>query len=76
MSESFTIGRAEDCTVRIDDAYASPHHAKVTKDDAGRVWIEDLGSTNGTWLNGVRVYGKTPMTPGCVVRVGRTEIPW
>lgn len=76
MTESLTIGRGEDCDVRVDDEYASPHHAKVTRDDAGRVWIEDLGSTNGTWLNGVRVYGPTLMTPGCVVRVGRTEIPW
>ena len=74
--ESFVIGTAEGCEVCIHDQYASNRHARVTKDDDGRIWIEDLGSTNGTWLNGSRVYGKRLMQVGDVVRIGRTEIPW
>lgn len=77
------IGRADDCDIRVDDEYASPHHARVWRDENG-VWIQDLGSTNGTWIalpgqsrySGTRVYGPTPLLPGIVVWVGRTSIPW
>lgn len=77
-SQSFIIGRGEDCDVRVDDEYASNHHARVTKDPDGRIWIQDMGSTNGTWLNGMRLPpgARWPLLPGSRVRVGRTEIPW
>lgn len=76
MPESWTFGTAEDCDVRIDDEYVSNHHCRITRDDDGRVWIEDLGSTNGTWVNGARIYDRFPIRPGVTIRIGRTDIPW
>ncbi len=81
--EKWTVGTAEDCAVRItDDPYVSNHHCEVTLRDDGTAWLEDLGSTNGTWLRlspkmpPVQVYGPMKVWPGCVLRVGRTEFPW
>lgn len=73
-TDTATIGTAADCTVRVDDEYASSHHARVTRDQAGQMWIQDLGSTNGTWVNGVRVYARTPLQRGDQIRIGRTEV--
>lgn len=80
MSESYLIGTAPACDIRIEDKYASARHARVWRDDLGKVWVEDLGSTNGTWLDklytGRRVYGPTRIFFGDVLFVGRTAIPW
>ena len=50
MAEELTVGRAAGCQVRVDDTYASQLHARIFRRD-GQVFIEDLGSTNGTYLN-------------------------
>lgn len=76
----YVIGRSENCDMVIDDRYASPAHAQVIRLN-GKTWIEDLGSTNGTWLQHgdgpwAQVYGPTLMFPGDRVRIGRTTIPW
>ncbi len=74
------IGRAESCHMTIVDEYASPQHAIVSRDAEGRVFVADLGSTNGTYVihNGVqtKVVGRHRIYPGDVVVVGRTRIPW
>jgi pSer/pThr/pTyr-binding forkhead associated (FHA) protein len=70
---ALVLGRASDCDIRVDDEYVSDHHARLTRDPLGVVWIEDLGSTNGTWVNGVKVYGPTPLTRGDTLRIGNTE---
>lgn len=58
-----TIGRSNDCEVALDVAAVSRRHALVTL-DGGHYLIEDLGSRNGTFLNGERISGRTPLLPG------------
>ncbi len=77
------VGTAEDCDVRItEDEYVSKRHCEVTLREDGTAWVEDLGSTNGTWLrlrphgSLIRVHGPMAVHPGFVLRVGRTEFPW
>jgi hypothetical protein len=55
------------------DEYASSQHARIEPRLDG-VWVEDVGSTNGTYLNGVQVTGAKRLTPGDVVRIGETEL--
>lgn len=73
---SYLIGRGEDCDIRLQDEYVSPRHARVWQDSQGQAWVEDLGSTNGTWIGHVKVYGPTPIGPGTVLHIGHSEIPW
>lgn len=75
------IGRSPDADLRIDDEYASPRHARLWRDEHMQAWVEDLGSTNGTWLirpqgGGVRVAGPTKIYPGDRITIGRTVVPW
>lgn len=71
--DGFTIGRAgRGADFEVDDEYASPGHAKCTP--LGGVWvIEDLGSTNGTHVNGIRTYRQF-LSGGDKVRVGKTVL--
>jgi FHA domain-containing protein len=55
------------------DEYASSEHARVEPRRDG-VWIEDVGSTNGTYLNGARLTGPKRLSVGDIVRVGETEL--
>ena len=65
-----TIGRASDSDVVIDDASASRHHAHLTLSD-GKAFVEDLGSSSGTLLNGRPLAEIAPFGPGDEVRIGR-----
>ena len=67
------IGRAEDNTLSLDDPYASAHHALILW-RAGRWWLEDLESHNGTLLNDERVDAPTPLASGDEVLVGKTRM--
>lgn len=70
--EAFTAGRGSS-DLAINDAYASPQHAEFRPDGNG--WtITDLGSTNGVWVNGGRVYGPHPLAKGDQVQLGRTTL--
>ena len=69
-----TFGRAQDNTAALpSDDYASAHHARVEATRDG-VWLLDLGSTNGTWVNGERMDGRHKLRDGDVVRIGETEL--
>ncbi len=69
-----TIGRAKENTAALDgDDFASARHARVESQRDG-VWILDLGSTNGTFLNGERMDGRHRLHDGDVVRIGQTEL--
>ena len=68
-----TIGRAEDSTLVLTDDYASSRHAKLTLRD-GDWYLEDLGSTNGTYLDRTKVIGPTLVPPGAPVRIGKTVL--
>ena len=50
LGEELTVGRAAGCQVRVDDTYASQLHARIFQRE-GQLFVEDLGSTNGTYLN-------------------------
>lgn len=71
LPEEVTVGRAPGCGVRVDDAYTSSIHARVYRRD-GTLWVEDLGSTNGTWLNGERLTTPAKIGRGDLVQVGGT----
>lgn len=68
-----TIGRAEDSTLVITDDYSSARHARLVA-RSGQWFIEDLGSTNGTYLDRTRVSGPTPVPLGVPIRIGRTSL--
>jgi hypothetical protein len=71
LPEEVTVGRAPGCGVRVDDAYTSSIHARFFRRD-GTVWVEDLGSTNGTWVNGERLASPARVDRGDLVQVGGT----
>jgi pSer/pThr/pTyr-binding forkhead associated (FHA) protein len=67
-------GRNVGCDIRLDgDDFASSRHAQLEPGGEG-VWVEDLGSTNGTFVNGERLTARTLARPGDVVRIGGTEL--
>ena len=68
-----TFGRADAATVRLDDPYVSDQHARVHRQD-GRWCVTDLGSTNGTFVNQVKVRGTQPIAAGDQLGVGRTVV--
>jgi pSer/pThr/pTyr-binding forkhead associated (FHA) protein len=69
-----TIGRSGDNVVVLDgDDYASGHHARVESGLDG-TWVIDLGSTNGTYVNGERIDGRTRLHEGDLLQVGDTEL--
>jgi hypothetical protein len=73
-SAPVAIGRSGQNDITLDsDEYASAKHARIEPRRDG-VWLEDVGSTNGTFLNGIRVTRPRKLTPGDVVRIGETEL--
>ena len=72
-SAAITIGRGSQNTITLeDDDFASASHARIEPRQDG-VWLEDAGSTNGTYLNGVKLSRPRKLTPGDLVRVGETD---
>ena len=71
LADEITIGRAPGCGVRVEDAYTSNIHARLFRRD-GSLWLEDLGSTNGTWVNGGRVMEPARLSRGDFLQVGGT----
>ncbi|MDP9463116.1 MAG: FHA domain-containing protein [Actinomycetota bacterium] len=72
IAEEITIGRAATCTIGMrDDSFVSQLHARVFR-DSGSTMIEDLGSTNGTYLNGKRLSAPERITKGDRVQIGST----
>jgi pSer/pThr/pTyr-binding forkhead associated (FHA) protein len=68
-----TIGRANDSTLVLTDDYASTKHARVFMRD-GQWLVEDLGSTNGTFLDRAKVTQPTPVGTGTPIRIGKTVL--
>src|SRR5882757_6115099 len=64
-----TIGRREDCDLRIPVSDVSRKHCRIIK-DGGSIRVEDLGSSNGTYHNGQRIQGSTTVEAGDSVQVG------
>jgi hypothetical protein len=73
-SHALTMGRGTTNDVSLpDDEYASTRHARFEPRRDG-VWIEDIGSTNGTFVNGIRLTRERKLVPGDVVRIGETDL--
>jgi hypothetical protein len=69
VSTELTVGRAPGCSIVLDEQYVSQVHARVfVRED--QVFVEDLGSTNGTWVNGSRAMGQMPARPGDRIQIG------
>jgi pSer/pThr/pTyr-binding forkhead associated (FHA) protein len=68
-----TIGRAANCQITVDDTFVSQMHARVYPHD-GQVVVEDLGSTNGTYLNRNRLSGAMIMQRGDRLQIGNTVL--
>ena len=73
LGQELTIGRADKCHVILDDTYVSQVHARVFARGES-YFIEDLGSTNGTYLNRKRVGGATELQRGDRVKIGKTVL--
>ncbi|MGW0879177.1 FHA domain-containing protein FhaB/FipA [Streptomyces sp. NPDC002671] len=72
--QTITLGRAHDSTIVLDDDYASSRHARIYPDRDGQWIVEDLGSTNGTYLDRSRLTTPTPIALGAPIRIGKTVI--
>jgi pSer/pThr/pTyr-binding forkhead associated (FHA) protein len=71
--QQITIGRADDATLVLTDDYASTRHARLFPQD-GQWLVEDLGSTNGTYLDRQKVTQPTPVAIGVPIRIGKTVL--
>lgn len=73
-SAPLTLGRASQNDVALDgDDFASARHARIEPRSDG-IWLEDDGSTNGTFVNGTRLTAPRRLAPGDVVRIGETDL--
>ena len=71
--QQITIGRSNDATLVLNDDYASSRHARLFPQD-GQWIVEDLGSTNGTYLDRQKVTQPTPVPTGVPIRIGKTVL--
>ncbi|MGW7485431.1 FHA domain-containing protein FhaB/FipA [Streptomyces sp. NPDC054786] len=74
QGQTISLGRAHDSTIVLDDDYASSRHARIYPDRDGQWIVEDLGSTNGTYLDRTRLTTPTPIPLGAPIRIGKTVI--
>jgi pSer/pThr/pTyr-binding forkhead associated (FHA) protein len=68
-----TLGRSQDSTIVLDDDYVSSRHARIYPRD-GQWVVEDMGSTNGTYVERHKVNGPTPVKIGVPIRIGKTTV--
>ena len=73
LGSTVTIGRLPECTVSINDSNISRQHAEIRISGNSYV-VVDLGSTNGTLVNGVKIAGQRPLSDGDIISVGSTHV--
>ena len=71
LAQEMTVGRAAGCQIVLDDTYVSQLHTRLFQRD-GQLMVDDLGSTNGTYLNNRKVSGPMMMNRGDKLRIGKT----
>ncbi|HVG60335.1 MAG TPA: FHA domain-containing protein, partial [Hyalangium sp.] len=71
LVSEISIGRSPSCEIQVEDDKVSRRHAHIFVRD-GQVWVRDLGSRNGTLVNGERLQGEARLLPGDRVQVGET----
>jgi pSer/pThr/pTyr-binding forkhead associated (FHA) protein len=74
LVDEFRIGRSAECALVLDDDYVSGDHASLARRANGDWVVTDLGSTNGTFVNEVRVVTPTVVTASDSLRIGRTQM--
>ncbi len=74
LVDEFRIGRSAECALILDDDYVSGDHASLARRANGEWVVTDLGSTNGTFVNEVRVVTPTVVTAADSLRIGRTQM--
>ena len=72
LQKATTIGRGRQCDLVLENSYVSRRHAKIEQTDGGFILVDE-GATNGTFVNGQRVHGVHPLSPGDEITIG--EIP-
>ncbi len=75
LGEGAVLGRGDQAEIRLEDPFASSSHARVVRQGSVMV-LEDLGSTNGTYLNEELLAGPAPLHPGDRVRIGDSEFTY
>jgi hypothetical protein len=73
-SDRIVLGRSRECDIRVDDGNVSRRHAELSRDDGAAWTVVDLGSTNGTEVNGRRIGRRTPLEDGDRIAIGGTEL--
>jgi pSer/pThr/pTyr-binding forkhead associated (FHA) protein len=73
LATNTVVGRGAECELRLDDTYVSQEHARIFAKD-GSWYVEDLGSTNGTFVNEQRLAAPAMLTSGDRIRVGTTVL--
>jgi hypothetical protein len=71
LADELTVGRAGGCQITLDDTFVSQLHARVFRLD-GQLFVEDLGSTNGTFLNRKKITAPVSMRKGDRLQIGKT----
>ena len=72
LSGGVTLGRADGADIQVDDPFASSSHARIFP-RGGFMYIEDMGSTNGTYLNGQQLQGSARLRTSDLLRIGDSE---
>lgn len=75
LEQGAVLGRGDQAEIRLEDPFASSRHARVVR-QGGVMVLEDMGSTNGTYLNEEVLGGPTPLHPGDRVRIGDSEFTY
>ena len=75
LEDGAVLGRGDQAEIRLEDPFASSRHARIAR-QGGVMVLEDLGSTNGTYLNEEVLGGPTPLHPGDRVRIGDSEFTY
>jgi hypothetical protein len=75
LMDGATLGRGDAADIRIEDPYASSRHARIVRQGELLV-LEDMGSTNGTYLNGQPLRGPQPLHPGDRIAIGENEFSY
>lgn len=75
VGEGAVLGRGDQAEIRLEDPFASSRHARLVR-QGGAVVLEDMGSTNGTYLNEELLSGPQPLHPGDRVRIGDSEFTY
>jgi hypothetical protein len=72
VGDGAMFGRADGADINVEDPFASSSHARIY-DRGGAMYLEDMGSTNGTYLNGRKVQSAEPLGTGDTIRIGDSE---